>query len=127
GSDGWPAFWRRRLRTEAAGSPAGERGCERRMCPVEAYVNGQRIRHTPAQAIGKGGEADVYALPASRVLKVFKAPAHPDFQGLPDEQAAARQRLEMHQEKLPALLALARALPERVVAPQELATDRAGR
>jgi hypothetical protein len=94
--------------------------------PVDVYVNRQRIRLSPAQAIGKGGEADVYALPTGRALKVFKAPAHPDFQGLAEEQAAARQRLELHQEKLPALLALARTLPERVVAPEALATDRAG-
>jgi H/ACA ribonucleoprotein complex subunit 3 len=94
---------------------------------VDIYVNGQRIRLSASQAIGKGAEADVYALPSGQALKVFKAPTHPDFHGLPEEQAAARIRLDLHQQKLPELLALARALPERVVAPEGLATDRAGR
>jgi H/ACA ribonucleoprotein complex subunit 3 len=93
---------------------------------MDVYVNGQRLRVSPSQAIGKGGEADVYALPSGQALKVFKGPAHPDLQGLPDEQAAARRRLDLHQQKLPELLTLAGALPERVVAPQALATDRAG-
>jgi H/ACA ribonucleoprotein complex subunit 3 len=94
---------------------------------VEVYVNGRRIRLSPTDAIGKGGEADVYALPSGLALKVFKSPAHPDFQGLPDEQDAARLRIDMHQKKLPELLTLARTLPARVVAPQALATDRAAR
>jgi hypothetical protein len=93
---------------------------------VDVYVKGQRVRVSPTQALGKGGEADVYALLAGQALKVFKAPSHPDFRGLPDEQAAARRRLDLHQEKLPELLALAQTLPERVVVPQELATDRGG-
>src|SRR6516225_4768915 len=98
----------------------------RREGPVDVYVNGQRIRVSPAQAIGKGGEADVYALPSGLALKVFKGPGHPDFHQLPEEQAAARCRLDLHQQKLPELLARAGTLPERVVVPQALATERAG-
>ncbi|MDF1502408.1 hypothetical protein [Roseisolibacter sp. H3M3-2] len=77
----------------------------------------------PSAAIGKGGEADVYAVGAELAVKVFKAPDHPDLAGQPALQQAARVRLAEQQEKLRALCALPAGLPARVVAPAELALD----
>jgi hypothetical protein len=87
------------------------------------YVAGRRKGLKPANAVGKGGEADVYALDDKTVVKVFKGPDHPDLVGLPLEQAAAEQRLEEMQTKL---AAFPTGLPARVVTPQTLATDRSG-
>jgi hypothetical protein len=91
---------------------------------MEVYLEGKKVRLDPTQALGKGGEADVFDLGDGRALKVFKPPEHPDYQGLPEEQAAARTRLDEHQRKLPAF---PKVLPARVVVPQMLATDRRGR
>ncbi len=91
---------------------------------MNVYLCGKRIRLDPAQALGKGGEADVYRLGAGRALKVFKAPDHPDYQGLPAEQHAADERIRQHQRKL---REFPTGLPLRVIAPEELATDRSGR
>lgn len=90
---------------------------------MEVFVGGARIRLKPAQAIGKGGEADVYDIGGGRALKVFKGPGHPDLALDPVAQEAARQRLAEHQAKLPAFPS---GLPDRVVAPQEVARDGAG-
>ena len=87
----------------------------------EPYVAGDRIRLDPSMVIGSGGEADVYDLGDSRALKLFKTENHPDLDGMPDEQAAARMRLAVHQKKLPDF---PDDLPERVVVPRELATSR---
>lgn len=91
---------------------------------MDVYVNSKRVRVTPAAAIGKGGEADVFDLGDGTVLKLWKAPDHPDFAGMPEEQEAARERLAMHQQKM---RAMPEGLPEGVVAPLELATDRSGK
>lgn len=84
----------------------------------EVMLTGKRLRLDPRSAIGKGGEADVYAIEGGRALKLFKDVAHPDYQGLPGEQAAARERLALYQRKLP-LFPL--PLPPRVVQPEDLA------
>jgi len=91
---------------------------------VNVYLAGTRIRLDPQNALGKGGEADVYALGTDRALKVFKGPDHPDLKPFPEEQEAARRRLATHQKKLREFPA---GLPARVIAPLELATDRAGK
>jgi H/ACA ribonucleoprotein complex subunit 3 len=91
---------------------------------VDVYLKRKRLRLTPQQAIGKGGEADVFALDQQHALKVFKAPTHPDYAGQPHEQQQAAARLAEHQAKLPAFPT---HLPERVVRPEALATDRQGR
>ena len=92
---------------------------------MKVYLGDAAVTVTPAMILGQGGEADVYALPDGRALKLFKTPAHPDLRELPDARAAATARLAEHQHKLPALLALqASSLPERLVAPQQLATAR---
>ncbi len=91
---------------------------------MDVYLGGKKVRLDPTRALGKGGEADVFDLGDGRALKVFKPPEHPDYQGLPEEQAAARERLKQHQQKLPAF---PKGLPGRVVSPGELATDKRGR
>src|SRR5262249_56613626 len=58
-----------------------------------------------------------------RALKLWKPPEHPDCAGDPAAEAAARARLDVMQDKLPAFPA---GLPARVVAPLEPAVE-AGR
>lgn len=89
---------------------------------MNVYVAGQRVALSPAAAIGQGGEAEVYDMGGGRALKVFKGPGHADFAGHPQEQDAARKRLDLHQRKLPDFPA---GLPERVIAPEALATGKA--
>ncbi|NPC85685.1 hypothetical protein HPC49_46790, partial [Pyxidicoccus fallax] len=88
---------------------------------MEVWLEGRRVKVDPASALGKGGEADVFDLGDGRALKLFKPPEHPDYTGQPAEQAAARARLDQHQQKL---RAFPTGLPGRVVVPQALATDK---
>lgn len=89
----------------------------------EAYINGKRYRLDPAQAVGKGGEADVFKIDARTVVKIFKQPDHPDVAGNPAEEKAARLRLKEHQRKLKEFPSL---VGSRVVVPLALATDKTG-
>lgn len=91
---------------------------------MDVWLEGKKVRLDPQRALGKGGEADVFDLGDGRALKIFKPPEHPDYQGLPQEQAAARARLDEHQRKLRVFPTV---LPARVVTPQALATDKKGR
>ncbi len=91
---------------------------------MDVYIDGKRIRADPKKAIGKGGEADVFQLDQTIALKLFKPPTHPDYQGLPQEQQTARDRLQIHQQKLPHF---PQHLPSRVIAPDSLATDKTGK
>ena len=91
---------------------------------MDLYVEGRRVVPRPEAMIGAGGEAEIYDLGDSVALKLFKPPTHPDFQGRPTEQQAARERLHVHQRKLPAFPL---ALPPQIVQPRALATDRRGR
>ncbi len=90
---------------------------------MNLYLNHKRIKVTPKQSVGKGGEADVYDIGEGRALKIFKGADHPDFAGMPEAQRAAAERLAVHQHKLPAF---PRYLPPNVVVPHELATDGKG-
>jgi hypothetical protein len=90
---------------------------------MEVYLNQKRIKVNPKNAIGKGGEADIYDLKNGKVLKLFKTSDHPDYQLLPQEQLAAKARLSIHQQKLPAF---PQNLPARVIKPETLATDKQG-
>ena len=90
---------------------------------MDLYLNGKKLKLKPSQVLGKGGEADVFRLNATTALKVFKSPDHPDYQGCPHLQTAAQQRLQEHQQKL---RQFPYHLPDRVVTPQELVTDRPG-
>ena len=92
---------------------------------MEIFVGNQKIILRPNQAIGKGGEADIFNVGGgNEVVKIFKSPTHPDLIGFPEEQEAARRRIEEQQKKLPAF---PKGLPGRVIQPQELAFDKGGR
>ncbi len=78
------------------------------------WIDGAKRTFAPAALLGQGGEAEVYDLGDGRVLKWWKPADHPDFDGLPDAQAAARRRLDEHPAKLRALPG---NLPAAVVAP----------
>jgi hypothetical protein len=78
------------------------------------YIDGARVQLAPAALLGQGGEAEVYDLGDGRVLKWWKPADHPDFDGLPDQQAAAAQRIAERPAKLRALPG---NLPAAVVAP----------
>ncbi|MGN6105200.1 MAG: hypothetical protein ACTHU0_08855 [Kofleriaceae bacterium] len=82
------------------------------------WIDGARVELAPAALLGQGGEAEVYDLGDGRVVKWWKPPAHPDFDGLPDAQAAAAHRLAERPAKLRALPS---SLPAAVVAPIGLA------
>lgn len=89
----------------------------------EVVVHGTKIRLDPTKSIGVGGEAYVYDIGRGTALKVYKQPNDPDYKGMPAEQAGARDRLKLHQKKLPDF---PRNLPRGVVAPRELAHDKPG-
>ena len=83
-----------------------------------AWIDGERYAFPPADLLGQGGEAEVYDLHDGRVLKWWKPVDHPDFDGMPDAQAAAARRLV---EAPARLRALPGNLPNAVVAPCGLA------
>lgn len=86
------------------------------------FVAGRRVTLSPQNIIGSGGEADVYDA-GGIALKIFKPPEHADYAHSPDMRKGARERIDVHQTKLPALLQL--RLPYRVVGPLDLARDAA--
>ena len=53
---------------------------------MEIQVRNRLVKVSPAQAIGKGNEADVYDIGGGRALKIFKTPSHPDLSGQKEEQ-----------------------------------------
>jgi tRNA A-37 threonylcarbamoyl transferase component Bud32 len=85
------------------------------------YIDGARFRLAPAALVGQGGEAEIYDLGDGRVVKWWKPADHPDFEGLPDAQAAATRRIAEAPAKLRALPG---NLPPAVVAPCMLAFTR---
>lgn len=89
----------------------------------EVRLGDRRLKLDPSRLLGSGGEADVYDIGSGLALKLYKGPDHPDYQGLPEEQKAARERLLTRPEKLKEFP----SLPPRVVAPLETAADRGGR
>ncbi|MGB0561928.1 MAG: hypothetical protein ACPGVO_09000 [Spirulinaceae cyanobacterium] len=90
---------------------------------MDVYINNKRIALKPKNAIGKGGEADVFRWGQQQVIKCFKPPSHPDYAHSPAEQQGARERLAEHQQKLRQFPA---NLPTRAIAPQTLAHDQRG-
>jgi hypothetical protein len=88
---------------------------------MDVYVQNKRLRVSPAASIGKGGEADIFDLGDGVALKLWKGPDHPDVQGLPEEEFAAAERLRLAQDKM---RSFPRGLPDRVVAPIDLVTDK---
>lgn len=90
---------------------------------MDVYIRDRKVNLKPQQSIGKGGEAEVFRWGTDRAIKLFKPPTHPDYGGLPQEQQAAAQRLSIHQKKL---RQFPRDLPDTVVKPEDLVTDRSG-
>lgn len=90
---------------------------------MNVYLRGKKIRINPSKSVGKGGEADIYDIGSGLVLKLFKQPNHPDLKGFPQDQQAAKDRLDEHQQKLPAF---PKGLPSRIIAPIDLATSSGG-
>lgn len=90
---------------------------------MKVYLGGKLISLSPSTAIGKGGEADIFDIGGELVVKIFKQPTHPDLNGFPQEQNAARDRIQEHQTKLPAF---PKNLPNKVMSPIELATNSKG-
>lgn len=89
---------------------------------MEAYLNGLKINLNQNNLLGVGGEAEVYKV-GNQAIKIFKTPTHPHFDGLANEQEAARLRIIEQRSKLPAF---PKGLPSRVVVPEALVTDRNG-
>lgn len=87
---------------------------------------GKSVSLQPSDAVGKGGEADIFRK-GGEAFKIFKPPSHADLAGSPDLQREARERIAMHQQKLPALMAIAPQLPKKISAPAELVYDKAGK
>ncbi len=84
-------------------------------------LRGAPLELLPRNLIGSGGEADVYEHANGTALKIFKRPEHPDYAFSTAAQAAARDRLSIHQKKLPLMQQL--QLPSRVIKPEELVID----
>ena len=57
------------------------------------WIDGARVALSPQMLLGQGGEAEVYDLGDGRVVKWWKPADHPDFVGMPHEQATATKRL----------------------------------
>ncbi|HEX4453597.1 MAG TPA: hypothetical protein VH143_22150 [Kofleriaceae bacterium] len=83
-----------------------------------AWIDGAKRTLMPAQLVGQGGEAEIYDLGDGRVVKWWKPPAHPDFDGLPEAQAAAARRIAEAPAKLRAIPG---KLPAAVVVPSGFA------
>jgi len=90
----------------------------------DIWVDGKKSRLDPSKILGQGGEAEIYPFGTDQVVKIFKRPDHPDFDGQPEAQAAASRRIEEHQLKLPAF---PKGMPGHVVIPDALALDGKGR
>ena len=95
---------------------------------MEIYIQQKtapkKLTLKPRQLIGQGGEAEVYRISSTTAVKVFKSPSHPDYAHHSQAQKVAAARLDVHQQKLRQFPA---PLPERVIVPQDLVSNRAGR
>jgi len=85
------------------------------------YLNGQALRLT--KEIGAGQEAVVYDMGHGQVAKLYRFPDDPYYAQSPEEQKAAKVRITMHQKKLAMYPS---GLPNNVIAPQHLLTDKQG-
>lgn len=90
---------------------------------MKVYLGGKQLSLSPSTVIGKGGEADIFDIGGGLVVKIFKQPSHPDFNGFPQEQSAAQDRIQEHQNKLPAF---PKNLPVRVIVPIDLVKNSKG-
>ncbi len=84
---------------------------------LQIYLGKKKIDTQRLPIIGQGGEADIYQL-GKYALKIYKTPRHPDFDGQPLEQKAAKEKIITIQTKLPAF---PKDMPNGVITPIELA------
>jgi H/ACA ribonucleoprotein complex subunit 3 len=89
---------------------------------MKVIVNDQEIRLDSKQVIGEGGEAVIYRSPQG-AIKIYKQPDHPDIAGNPIAQRATARKLMEYQMKL---RQFPQGLPQRVIQPLQLVTDRSG-
>jgi len=87
------------------------------------YIQNQRVQLEANMVIGKGGEADIYKLDDQTVLKLYKKSSDPDYVGNTDAQLGAKLRIQEQQDKLAQFPS---NLPQQVIAPTDLAYDKAG-
>lgn len=90
---------------------------------MQVYLGKKKIKLSPQKMIGKGGEAEIYALNPKEVIKLFKTPQHLDFSQDPDAQQAAGDRLKEHQLKLKQF---PQGLPNTVLKPLDFVRDAQG-
>ncbi len=92
---------------------------------MDVYVKQKRIALDPAASIGKGGEADVFDLGDGSVLKLWKTPLPtPTTPGSPPSRTP---RASASRCTRPSSALSPEGMPDGVVAPLELATDRSGK
>lgn len=88
------------------------------------YINKKPVQLLQSQLIGVGGEAEVYDIGLGNAFKLFKNAQHPDFKGNALAQRAAKTKLIEHQTKL---RNFPDDLPERVIVPSMIGTNKSGR
>lgn len=88
---------------------------------MDVYIQQKKVRLSPNQLIGQGGEAEVYRWSQDTAVKLFKPPTHPDFSHQPEAQQSTQDRINQHQQKLQQF---PQNLPERVITPQQLVCDK---
>lgn len=90
---------------------------------IRIWLEGAARDLEASSLIGEGGEAEIYKLDDRNVVKVFKQPSHPQFQGDNAQAEAlrtsAKLRLQDKNEKLKAFP----SLPPPAVSPTSLAFD----
>ncbi|AFY40224.1 hypothetical protein Lepto7376_4095 [[Leptolyngbya] sp. PCC 7376] len=91
---------------------------------MKYFIQKKQIKLSPQQIIGQGGEAEVYTLSSTEVVKLFKSPQHPSFTNDTNAQTAAKERILQHQQKL---IQFPKGLPENVLALKDLVTDKSNK
>lgn len=76
------------------------------------------------EEIGRGGEAAIYKLNSTTVVKIFLLPDDPDYEDVVQDQRAA---LERHRDMQTKLLEIPEGLPDTVVVPTYLVENYRGR
>ncbi|MGB2923901.1 MAG: hypothetical protein WBB82_01200 [Limnothrix sp.] len=84
---------------------------------MKVFINQKKVELSPQKIIGKGGEAEVYAINQKEVAKIFKTPNHLDFSQDIEAQKSAAERIQEHQQKLSQFPT---NLPTNILAPKTL-------
>ncbi len=91
---------------------------------MKYFIQEKAIKLSTSQIIGQGGEAEIYTLNSQEVVKLFKSPQHPSFAQNQAAQKGAKERIAEHQKKL---RQFPQSLPNNVLVPKQLVTDKRGR